>query len=77
MILKPDSHLQMGKLVEVVGKVTDLDGGQVCKRPVSPVLDEICGPRKLDCWTVFCWDRSLMIICSGTWHSGVGNDGLG
>ncbi|KAJ5690137.1 hypothetical protein N7462_004529 [Penicillium macrosclerotiorum] len=28
LILKPDSHLQMGKLVEVVGKVTDLDGGQ-------------------------------------------------
>ncbi|KAJ5101861.1 hypothetical protein NUU61_004083 [Penicillium alfredii] len=28
LILKPDSHLQMGKLVEVVGKVTDLEGGQ-------------------------------------------------
>lgn len=29
LILKPDSHLQMGKLVEVVGKVADLEGG-VC-----------------------------------------------
>lgn len=32
LILKPDSHLQMGKLVEVVGKVADLEGGQVCIR---------------------------------------------
>lgn len=30
LLLKPDSHLQMGKLVDIVGKVTDLDGGQVC-----------------------------------------------
>ena len=30
LILKPDSHLQMGKMIEVVGKVADLDGGQVC-----------------------------------------------
>jgi hypothetical protein len=29
LVLQPSSHLQMGKLVEVVGKVTDLDGGQV------------------------------------------------
>lgn len=29
LILKPDSHLQMGRLVEVVGKVVDLEGGQV------------------------------------------------
>jgi uncharacterized transporter YbjL len=29
LLLKPDSHLQMGKLVEVVGKVTELEGGQV------------------------------------------------
>ncbi|KAJ5152269.1 hypothetical protein N7492_010564 [Penicillium capsulatum] len=28
LILKPDSHLKMGKLIEVVGKVADLDGGQ-------------------------------------------------
>jgi len=28
LLLKPDSHLQMGKLVEVVGKVVDLEGGQ-------------------------------------------------
>ncbi|KAI9043473.1 putative ssDNA binding protein Ssb3 [Aspergillus affinis] len=27
LILKPDSHLQMGKLVEIVGKVTDHEGG--------------------------------------------------
>jgi hypothetical protein len=27
--LKADSHLQMGKLIEVVGKVVVLDGGQV------------------------------------------------
>ncbi|RMJ22580.1 hypothetical protein PHISP_06544 [Aspergillus sp. HF37] len=26
LILKPDSHLQMGKMVEIVGKVADLDG---------------------------------------------------
>lgn len=30
LILKPDSHLQMGKLVEVVGKVAEVEGGQVC-----------------------------------------------
>lgn len=29
LILKPDSHLQMGKLIEVVGKVTDVDGGKL------------------------------------------------
>ncbi|OJK01682.1 hypothetical protein ASPACDRAFT_116630 [Aspergillus aculeatus ATCC 16872] len=29
IILKPDSHLQMGKLVEVIGKVTDLNEGGV------------------------------------------------
>ncbi|KAL1992286.1 hypothetical protein VTN49DRAFT_4318 [Thermomyces lanuginosus] len=28
LLLKPDSHLQMGKLVEVIGKVTELDGAQ-------------------------------------------------
>ncbi|KUL90938.1 hypothetical protein ZTR_00684 [Talaromyces verruculosus] len=28
LLLKPDSHLQMGKLVEVVGKVAELNGGQ-------------------------------------------------
>ncbi|KAF5014394.1 hypothetical protein F66182_14636 [Fusarium sp. NRRL 66182] len=28
LLLKSDSHLQMGKLVEVVGKVTELGGGQ-------------------------------------------------
>ncbi|KAL4957706.1 replication factor A protein 3 [Aspergillus filifer] len=27
LILKPDSHLQMGKLVEVVGKVAEVPGG--------------------------------------------------
>ncbi|KAI9370787.1 replication factor A protein 3 [Aspergillus egyptiacus] len=26
LILKPDSHLQMGKLVEVVGKVAEVEG---------------------------------------------------
>lgn len=26
IILKPDSHLQMGKLVEIVGKVADYEG---------------------------------------------------
>ena len=30
MLLKPDAHLQMGKMVEVVGKVVDLEGGAVC-----------------------------------------------
>lgn len=29
LLLKPDSHLQMGKLFEVVGKVTELEGSQV------------------------------------------------
>ncbi|KAJ5697536.1 replication factor A protein 3 [Penicillium malachiteum] len=27
LILTPDEHLQMGKLVEVVGKVADIEGG--------------------------------------------------
>jgi Replication factor A protein 3 len=31
--LKADSHLQMGRLVEVVGKVVVLDGGQVSSYP--------------------------------------------
>lgn len=35
LVLKPDSHLQMGKLVEVVGKVVDLPGGQVSISPRS------------------------------------------
>jgi hypothetical protein len=30
LILKSDARLQVGKLVEVVGKVADLEGGQVC-----------------------------------------------
>ncbi|RAL14625.1 putative ssDNA binding protein Ssb3 [Aspergillus homomorphus CBS 101889] len=29
LILKPDSHLQMGKLVEIIGKVTDLNEGGI------------------------------------------------
>lgn len=29
LALKSDSHLQMGRLVEVVGKVAELDGGAV------------------------------------------------
>jgi Replication factor A protein 3 len=29
LLLKADSNLRMGRLVEVVGKVIDLDGGQV------------------------------------------------
>ena len=29
LVLKADSHLQMGKLVEVVGKVAEVDGGAV------------------------------------------------
>lgn len=33
LILKPDSHLQMGKLVEIIGKVADLDNGSVCLIP--------------------------------------------
>ena len=33
LILKPDSHLQMGKLVEIIGKVADLDNGSVCSIP--------------------------------------------
>ncbi|CAI7574243.1 unnamed protein product [Penicillium discolor] len=28
LILKPDGRLQVGKLVEIVGKVADLEGGQ-------------------------------------------------
>lgn len=30
LILKSDARLQVGKLVEIVGKVADLEGGQVC-----------------------------------------------
>lgn len=30
LILKSDARLQVGKLVEVVGKVADLEDGQVC-----------------------------------------------
>lgn len=32
LILKSDARLQVGKLVEVVGKVADLEGGEVCLR---------------------------------------------
>lgn len=38
LILKPDSHLQMGKLVEIVGKVADLEGQVGCLP--HPVADE-------------------------------------
>lgn len=41
LILKPDSHLQMGKLVEVVGKVVDLEGGQVCLHTFYAVTEKI------------------------------------
>jgi hypothetical protein len=34
LILKSDARLQVGKLVEVVGKVADLEGGQVCTTSV-------------------------------------------
>ena len=38
LILKPDSHLQMGKLIEVVGKVADLNGGQVSVGSAEAVI---------------------------------------
>lgn len=41
LILKPDSHLQMGKLIEVVGKVADLEGGQVRFGWVECLVDAI------------------------------------
>ena len=37
LILKSDARLQVGKLVEVVGKVADLEGGQVCLEFLSRV----------------------------------------
>lgn len=42
LILKPDSHLQLGKLVEVVGKVVDLDGGQVRTTLVARRAGHFC-----------------------------------
>lgn len=49
LILKPDSHLQMGKLVEVVGKVADLEGGQVCIQDFFVLLGQFAdnGARAL------------------------------
>lgn len=64
LLLKPDSHLQMGKLVEVIGKVTELDGAQVRNYPTSLV-----GEQK---------DHLLMFyILIGTWVEGFGIGGLG
>ena len=41
LLLQPDSHLQMGKLTEVVGKVTQLDGGQVRNKIISKTVSDM------------------------------------
>lgn len=46
MVLKPDSHLQMGKLVEVVGKVAELDGGSVCIYYTFMCIYVVCVVKK-------------------------------
>lgn len=40
LVLKADSHLQMGKLVEVVGKVTELDGS-VCTTTTTAMTNDM------------------------------------
>lgn len=66
LVLRPDSHLQMGKLVEVVGKVMDLEGGQVCSLYHSLYPEcEVWG--KL-IWYIGSW-------CSCAWNDGLGESG--
>lgn len=65
LLLKPDSHLQMGKLVEVVGKVTELDGGQVSWREHST-----CPERKS-------LTRTCFPLLTGSWSACPGIDRLG
>ena len=65
LVLRPDSHLQMGKLVEVVGKVMDLEGGQVCPLSILYTLDVRCeGEADL----VY---RVLVSVCLGRWIGGI------
>lgn len=66
LVLRPDSHLQMGKLVEVVGKVMDLEGGQVCPFIILYTLDVGCGVVEAD--LVY---RVLVFVCLGRWIGGI------
>lgn len=82
LILKPDSHLQMGKMIEVVGKVADLDGGQVC------LYWYTCGEERSLELNPLPWTRELVEYQyfhgyltewtrAGPWCSSIGNYGLG
>lgn len=66
LVLRPDSHLQMGKLVEVVGKVMDLEGGQVCPFIIPYTLDLGCVVR--ESYLVY---RVLVFVCLGRWIGGI------
>ena len=61
LVLRPDSHLQMGKLVEVVGKVMDLEGG-------------VCFPS-LVFWVA--WYKESKLMSAGSWREGSWDNGLG
>ncbi|KKA22745.1 SsDNA binding protein Ssb3 [Rasamsonia emersonii CBS 393.64] len=67
LLLKPDSHLQMGKLVEVVGKVTELDGGQVSWRIFEHVQHRKQGRKKSLTWTYFLQGLGLRVLGSIDW----------
>ena len=58
LILKSDARLQVGKLVEIVGKVADLEGGQVCSTivPVGYGLDILnLGFNRYIMWMLMLW----------------------
>ena len=57
LILKPDSHLQMGKLVEVVGKVAEIDGGLGIR-----VLATTDWGNPADCGTLYSHQRAIFPI---------------
>lgn len=56
LLLKPDSHLQMGKVFEIVGKVTQLDGGQVFPLSPAPGFSDVDWRIRRDLESEF-WDQ--------------------
>lgn len=65
VVLKTDARLQVGRLFEVVGKVIQLDNGQVCFALVLGQLESI---------TELCANAFFL---TGTWTQSIGRRGLG
>lgn len=69
LALQPNSHLQMGKLVEVIGKVMDLDGG-VCFYFFWNLDFQLCRSRSMKIADL-CGFRVLVLECLGRWIGGI------